>query len=554
MSPGVRAIIAPDYALAAGLVREWVRNMGSPSTDHSRPGAHGRRAYRAAWLAVAAALCAPIWLPSLPPLSDFYNHLARLYILAHHADVPAYQAFYAVDWGPMPNLALELVGLPLLRVLDLETTGKLFLSLTVLLWHAGCSLLGRAVHGRPVWRALVCSFFVYNQQLLHGYCNFAFGMGLCLVVLALWIRWRARLGAWHTLALAILSSLVFLCHLSAFATLGIAVATITVLDALARRRDAGPWITGPAILGVLPLIPGTVTFFLGFLRATGGNDPIVYAPITYNLRDAVTVLVGYSPAVDAASLVVAALLAGALLLARADLVWKRDLLAPAIALAVAYWVCPADVASGLEVNVRFALGATTLLVLAADISVPPRVRRAVLAVALAGMAARTGVTAAAWLELDREFRQHLAAFEHIEEGAAVHNIYFYPAPRLFNATRVRGLALIHTLGFAAVHRRANVPTLYALPGQQPLVHRTPMYRAHRFHDRARPRIQWPRIFGHYQYVWVCRAPADLIAPLRARGRVVAEAGACALYALSAPSAPGQSRRDAAKERGHGERA
>lgn len=547
--------------------------MGLPIFDGSDRGARSGAwpaAWPAVWLAVAAVLCVPIWLPSLPPLSDFYNHLARLYILAHHGEVPAYQEFYAVSWAPMPNLALELVALPLLRVLDLETAGKLFLSLTVLLWHAGCTLLGRAIHGRPVWRALVCSFFVYNQQFLHGYCNFAFGMGLAMVALALWIRWREqparpRTEAARSLALTVLGSMVFLCHLSAFAALGIAVATLIVLDAVARRRAGDGWagILGRMTLGALPLVPGTATFFAGFLRATGGEHPLVYPPPLYNLRDAVTVLVGYSPAVDAASLALVALLAAVLLLAcprparprllRPARTIQRRVLVVAAALAVAYWLCPADVASGLEVNVRFALGATTLLVLAIDIEVSARLRRTVLAVLLAGMVARTGVTAAAWLALDREFRQHMAAFEHIEEGAAVHNIFFYPAPRLFNATRVRGLALIHSPSFAAVSRHANVPTLYAMPGQQPLVHRRPLYRSHRFHDRARPDIPWDRVFAEYRYVWACRAPADLIAPLRARARVVAEAGACALYDLSFPfSSTGQPDVDTAKGRGHGE--
>ena len=509
----------------------------SPAETGSIPGAGAPpgRAYAGAWLAIAAVLCVPIWLPSIPPLSDFYNHLARLYILAHHDAVPAYRALYAVEWGPMPNLALELVGLPLLRVLDLETTGKVFLTATVLLWHTGCSLLGRAVHGRLPWRALVCSFFIYNQQFLHGYCNFAFGMGLCLVVLAMWLRRQDRMRVGHALVLTLLASLVFLAHLSAFATLGIAVAAVTIFRSVARGRATGRWITGRAILGVVPLVPGTATFFLGFLRKTGGGDPIVFAPITYNVRDSVTVLVGYSPAVDAASLVVVAILlailAGVVLVRRASMDMERNMLVAGLALGVAYWVCPADIASGLEVNVRFALGATTLLVLAARIAVPPRVRRGVLAAALALMVVRTGVTAAAWVDLDREFQQHLAAFEHIEEGAAVHNIFFYPTSRLFNATRVRGLALIHSLAFAAVRRHANVPTLYALPGQQPLVHRTPMYRAHRFEDRARPEIRWERIFGHYEHVWTCRAPAALIAPLAAEGRVVAEAGDCTLYAL-----------------------
>lgn len=488
------------------------------------------RRFAALWLGVAAVLCVPIWLPSLPPLSDFYNHLARIHILAHHDEIAAYRDHYGVAWALVPNLALDLVGTPLLAVLDLATTGKLFLTLTVLLWHGGCALLGRVVCGRFPRRALVCGFFVYNQQFLHGYCNFMFGMGLALVALALWLAWRDRLASWRLLPLTGLGFAVFLSHLSAFATLGIAVVAMTAARLVARRR-----VTGDMVLAAIPLLPGTVTFFYGFLARTGEGHPIVFPPVTYNLRDSVTVLVGYSPLLDAISLVLVAALVAALVLRRTGVSVRREVLAAAVALAAAYWLCPSDVASGIEVNVRFALGAVTLLVLAVDIHVPARVQGAVLAAALALFTVRTGATAATWLELDREFQRQLAAFEQIEEGAALHSIYFYPTHRLFNAVRVRGLALIHAPSFAAVTRHARVPTLYAMPGQQPLVHREPMYRSHRFHDRLRPEIPWDRVFGHYRYVWACRAPADLIAPLRERALRRTDAGDCALYALEAPS-------------------
>jgi hypothetical protein len=239
---------------------------------------------------------------------------------------------------------------------------------------------------------------------------------------------------------------------------------------------------------------------------------------------------------DAISLVVVAALIAIALWLRTGLHVRREVLAAALILAVAYWVCPSDAASGIEVNVRFALGAVTLLALAVDVALPAHTRDALLAGALALFCARTAVTAAHWIDLDRAFQRHLAAFATIEDGAALHNIYFYPTGRLFNATRVQGLALIHTPSFAAVTRHALVPTLYGLPGQQPLVHRVPMYRAHRFHDRQRPAIAWDRIFGHYHYVWTCHAPADLIAPLVARGQLRAQAGACALYQLEPPAA------------------
>lgn len=496
-----------------------------------QPGSGGR-SFAVMWLCVAAVLAVPIWLPSIPPLSDLYNHLARIYILAHRDDVALYRAYYDADWGAMPNLALDLIGTPLLAVFDLATVARIFLTLTVLLWHAGCAFLGSTLQGQFPRRALVCSFLVYNQQFLHGYVNFSFGMGLALFALALWLRWRERLASWRLVPLTALGLAVFLAHLSAFATLAIAVATMTAVRLAASRR-----LTLDMLLAAVPLMPGAIAFFHGFLSRTGEGNPIAYPPLLHNLRDSVTVLVGYSEIMDAISLVAVAALVAIALWRRTGLHVHREVLAASVALVVAYWVCPSDVASGIEVNVRFALGAVTLLVLAFDIALPARLGTALLAAALALFGARTAVTAAHWLDLDRSFQRHLAAFATIEEGATLHNIYFYPTGRLFNAPRVRGLALIHTPSFAAVTRHALVPTLYGLPGQQPLVHRISMYRAHRFHDRQRPEIAWDRIFGHYHYVWTCRAPADLIAPLVERGRLRATVDDCALYALDAPEPP-----------------
>lgn len=482
------------------------------------------RVYRRLWLAVALVLCVPVWLPSLPPLSDYYNHLARLYIMSHHD--AAYGQFYVIDWTPNPNLALELVGVPLMAVFSIAITAKLFLTLTILLWHLGCTLLARAVHGRLAWRALICSFLVYNQQFLHGYVNFIFSMGLGMIALALWVQSRERWSAWRLLLVTALATMVFFAHLSGFATVAVAVAVMLVTRLLLSRS-----LDRHVVAGAVPLVPGTIVFFLGFLRQAPGGGGVSFPPLSYNLRDSMTLLTGYDAAVDAASMVVVAVLIVVVVRACTRVAVKRDLFIAGVALGLLYWVSPSDVASGLEVNVRFVMGAVTLMVLGLDLALPVRVRNAVLAAAMALLVARVAVTAYYWLDLDRQFQAHVAAFERIDEGATLHVIYFYPAPRLLNASRVYGLALIHTPAFAAVYRKANVPTLYGIRGQQPLAHRVPLYRAHRFQDGQHPVIPWDQVFAHYSHVWTCRAPAEVIAPLVERARLVARAGACALYRL-----------------------
>ena len=65
----------------------------------------GDRGFLVPWPGVAVVLCVPIWLPSVP------------------------------------------------AVFDLPTVAKLFLTLTVLLWHAGRTYLGRVLCGRVPRRA-----------------------------------------------------------------------------------------------------------------------------------------------------------------------------------------------------------------------------------------------------------------------------------------------------------------------------------------------------------------------------------------------------------------
>jgi len=42
----------------------------------------------------------PIFSTVLPPLFDYPNHLARMHLLAEGGN-----AFYTVQWAPLPNLA-----------------------------------------------------------------------------------------------------------------------------------------------------------------------------------------------------------------------------------------------------------------------------------------------------------------------------------------------------------------------------------------------------------------------------------------------------------------
>jgi hypothetical protein len=487
-----------------------------------------RRIYLGLWITIAVVLSVPVWLTSIPPLSDLHNHLTRLHIVQHYGDIASYRARYDLNWGPHPNLALDLVGWPLIRVFGLTLTAKIFLTLTILVWHYGCHRLGRAIYGRNTWRALICSFFVYNQQFLLGYVNFAFGIGLFLIVLALWLEHRDQWTAvWLTLC-TLLGLATFLAHLSAFASLAVAVAAMTVARFVATKK-----ITRDLVLGVIPLLPGTVIFFYGFLSKTGKGSEIQFGGIGQNLREGLTLLTGYHRLFDYACAAIVVALAAFVLLRRTSLRLHREVLVAGLALGVAYWACPTEVAGGIEVNFRFAIGAFTLVAFALDVSLSAWTRKAVFVAAMALFTLRIGVITSNWLRLDRKLGEQTTAWNSIDKGSRVYNIFFYPKEVPSNSERVEALALLHAICMAAIDREAYLPTLYGFPSQQPIVHHeVPPYTWHRFGIKNSPPIRWDEIFGHYDYVWTCNPIPDQIAPLKERAKLTSEGGGCQLYRLS----------------------
>src|SRR5882672_2263352 len=76
----------------------------------------------AAFALLLAIVGVPLFSTVLPPLVDYPNHLARLHLIAEDGN-----AFYAVRWAPLPDLAADLTVPMLARAMPLEVAGKLFL-------------------------------------------------------------------------------------------------------------------------------------------------------------------------------------------------------------------------------------------------------------------------------------------------------------------------------------------------------------------------------------------------------------------------------------------
>jgi len=185
-------------------------------------------------VAVAASLIAPIWLAANEPTQDGPSHVNALYILLNIGKEPILARYYRVEWALVPNLAAELVVPVLATTFTLSVAIKLFLSLSVFFWVVGPSLIQRALFGHLQATSLVAAMFAYNTNFLMGFWSFYFGLGLSLVLFAIWIWWSRRPTVWQVIYFAAAMVTIYFCHIVAalalFVLLGIFELTRTAAE------------------------------------------------------------------------------------------------------------------------------------------------------------------------------------------------------------------------------------------------------------------------------------------------------------------------------------
>jgi hypothetical protein len=158
----------------------------------------------------------PIWSVVIPPLADYPNHLARGYILANLPASTDLKEFYQANWSATPYLAMDAIVTILSRFTSIEISGKIFLSLTLLLLAIAPLALSVALNRQVTPIALLGLLFAHNTTLSLGFVNYLFSLGFAVCLLSLWI-WLRESRPWVRLILfPVLTSLLFMSHLMGF--------------------------------------------------------------------------------------------------------------------------------------------------------------------------------------------------------------------------------------------------------------------------------------------------------------------------------------------------
>ncbi len=430
------------------------------------------RAFLPLFLALLALVCAPLALSVLPPLLDYPNHLARMYLLANLDHAPVLRQFYQLAWRPLPDLAMDALVPPLLHVMPLEWAGKLFLVATYALLTSGVAVLHRVLFGR--WSAWPCLAFllIYNRLLLWGFLNFLFGLGLALWAFAAWAAWRERGVAWRLGCGLVLALAVYFAHLMAFGVYGALV--LSYEAAMLRREHASPLAAARALLvAFLPLLPPLALFAMIFIPLHGSAGmaafgiqfarPVRKLDLLFNVFDA------YSRPADIACFA-AALLGMGLAYWRH---WVR--LAPGIGvvlivLAALYLLMPSTLFGATSADHRLPLVMALLLIGGSTWQAPSRsLQRVFFGAALAMLVLRLGMVATSWQASGRVYAEILPGLDLLPEGGCL--AVAYPGEDI----HAEATPLVHLPVLAIARREAFVPSLFTYASQQPVAF-TPDYR------------------------------------------------------------------------------
>ena len=456
------------------------------STDLTPPGAS--RLTRAAVFAALATLVVPFLVAEIPPLADYPNHLARIYLHGGGIAGAPVSEMYRMAWDTMTNIGVDLAAALLAPLIGWAFLGRLLAVLAAMLPPIGGALLWSRLHGGMHWWQIAFGMLAWSMGLLFGFLNFEIGLGFALLAAAADPGLVRRGPVIAAIGRASLGGILMLTHVFGFVFYAALLAGTVLgpdwrgflargnrLPASVRVLTALAALALPAlILAVLsPRLPGS---------ETGGNAGAIWADFRNGFRDLVDVpwrkpgeaLAGlrtYDDRLDGLT-GAALLLSAGIALAVGRLRAHAGLLATTLGLAVLYVVVPSGLAGTAVVDVRFSLMAILALAVAVRPEVSPRVGSVLCAGMLAVCLLRTGAIGWIWHARQADVASLARALEPVPPGAAIlplrHEAPLDTLP-IGRVTRImEAVGFGHLPALALPWRRAFTPTMFSAKGKQPL--------------------------------------------------------------------------------------
>ncbi len=422
----------------------------------------------ASYLILFILVAYPIVIIQHPPINDYANHLVRMYLL-HHADSAPVDRFYQVDWNLIPNLAMDLTVPVLTNVLPLAQAGKVYILFVFALLTSGALFLHWVLYKRLSAIPLVTFLFLYNRAFLMGFVNFLGGCGLAIWALAFWLCIRDKGTATKLAVGTLMSGLMYFAHLHAF---GVYAIVVTVYEIASLNKLSAPsWKAKMAAIwpALFQFVPWAILFLLITAPGSGGEGNTMYLRPIYKMLIGKALIPSYQSFFDGASTLL--LFAGGAMgffWGRAHL--DKRLVCGLSALMLVVLILPGKMLGGAQGDWRLLVPITFIACAMIRLDRKPKESESYGITAMTTAALifivmlRVLFVTSQWKVADKFYSDFQKVIQHGETGSrlfpAVINMSYDEATMIFG--------VLHLPTFAVLERQMFVPTVFALPMQQPI--------------------------------------------------------------------------------------
>lgn len=457
--------------------------------------------YFLAYMVLLVFALSPIWLTSRPQLGDYTNHLARVHILLNVSNSPTLQQFYAPHWALIPNLAMDLVVMGLAAIMSLETAGKTFITLTLLLLSSGTIALHAALHKRLSAWPLVVFLILYNMMFFLGSLSFLLGLGMALWTLAAWIFLRSHPTWLRTLIFCPLAVALYFAHLSAFGVYLLALLGYEFAHYRAQRAEG----FHVSLFTCIPTLMQLVIPALLFLASptAGGYEQFKYTHLYHKIIAPFFLILNYNLLLDGITFIfIAEIVVLGLITKRLTI--NKTMYWVLVAVTVAYLVMPSLFFSSRLADIRIFVGLALLFIASTDMRLRTAAgARILMFTLLCTFVLRIAFIYDHWQAANHLQNEYFHAFDKLPQGAKLlmltnsgdeNNWYDYVTMANFPC-------------WAIIKKSAFVPTLYRFPTQQPVSYTLP------YRELVNQTADWrfqdlqglpPHIFDNFDYVLIDR--------------------------------------------------
>ena len=376
----------------------------------------------------------PLIWPTTPPLPDLPGHMGRYTVELELDHSDSLQRFFDFHWALVGNLGVDLLVIPLTKLVGLEMAVKVIVTAIPALTTAGLLWISHEVHGRFSPATAFAVPFVYGFPFAYGFVNFTLSAGLALLAFAYWLRLTRTLHFRLRSTIFIpISCLIWVTHVFGWGILGL-LAFSEGLVRLRAQRASWPTALQGSIGAVLPLaVP--ILLMIAWRYDSGGRaytggffDPIgkSYSFVGV-LRDRWLIWDSLSVAA-----VVVALWAA---FRQTDMGYSRRMLIPAVVLALTFILLPTSVFGSAYADTRIAPFAFMMGILAISSSNSSLSNAYFAAFAAAFALLRLSGTSLSYYLSDVEAQERLTALKYIDRGARVLTLTGEMCPREWELPR-----------------------------------------------------------------------------------------------------------------------